>query len=60
MKERSQELFLNRVFLREHKTRVLCSVELEGQEVECYIPASCKLSKFVDLSGKQVILQPVK
>lgn len=60
MKERSQELFLNRVFLREHKTRFLCSVELEGQEVECYIPASCKLSKFVDLSGKQVILQPVK
>lgn len=52
--------YVSGIFLREHKTRFLCSVELEGQEVECYIPASCKLSKFVNLSGKQVILQPVK
>lgn len=60
MEEKSQEQFLKGIFLKEHKTRFLCSVELEGQEVECYIPASCKLSKFVELSGRQVILQSVK
>lgn len=47
-------------FLREQKTRFLCDVDIEGSEVECYIPASCKLSRFVDLSGSQVVLQSVK
>lgn len=46
-------------FLREQKTRFLCDVLIEDQEEECYIPASCKLSKFVDLTGKQVVLQAV-
>lgn len=52
--------YVKGTFLREQKTRFLCDVLLEGEEVECYIPSSCKLSKFVDLSGKEVILQGVK
>ncbi len=47
-------------FLREQKTRFLCDVLVEGQEVECYIPASCKLSRFVNLVGKEVLLTPVE
>ena len=52
--------YVNGTFLREQKTRFLCDVFLEDEEVECYIPSSCKLSKFVDLIGKEVILQTVE
>lgn len=52
--------YIEAVFLREQKTRFLCDVLVDGQEVECYIPASCKLSRFVDLTGKKVLLTPVE
>lgn len=52
--------YVKGTFLREQKTRFLCDVLLEGEEIECYIPSSCKLSKFVDLTGKEVILQAVE
>ena len=51
---------LSGIFLREQKTRFLCDVLVEGKETECYIPSSCKLSKLVDLTGKEVLLQPVE
>lgn len=52
--------YIKGIFLREQKTRFLCDVLLEGEEVGCYIPSSCKLSRFVDLTGKEVILQAVE
>lgn len=52
--------YIKGTFLREQKTRFLCEVLVEDNEVECYIPSSCKLSKFVDLTGKEVVLQPVE
>jgi DNA-binding sugar fermentation-stimulating protein len=52
--------YVRGTFLREHKTRFLCDVLLEGEEVECYIPSSCKLSKLIDLTGKEVILKTVE
>ena len=51
--------YIKGIFLKEQKTRFLCDVLVEDEEVECYIPASCKLSKFVDLTGKEVVLQPI-
>jgi len=52
--------FLKAIFVREQNTRFLCDVRLGDAEIECYIPASCKLSKLIDLTGKEVILQPVE
>ncbi len=51
--------YIEAVFLREQKTRFLCDVMIDGQEVECYIPSSCKLSRFVNLAGKDVLLTTV-
>lgn len=52
--------YVSGIFLREQKTRFLCDILLEDEEVECYVPSSCKLSKLVDLTGKKVILQTVE
>lgn len=52
--------YIKGIFLREQKTRFLCDVVVDNKEVECYIPVSCKISKLVDLTGKEVVLQPVE
>lgn len=46
-------------FLSELKNRFLCSVQIDGEPVTCYIPSSCRLSNFMDLSGKIVLLKPI-
>ena len=48
------------VFLRESKNRFLCEVMSKGSITECYIPSSCRLDNFLDLSGKEVILSKNK
>lgn len=45
-------------FKKEIKNRFLCSVLIDGQEELCYIPSSCRLSNFLDLTDKTVILKP--
>ena len=45
------------IFVREEKNRFLCTVEVEGKEEECYIPSSCRLENFLELSGKEVLLR---
>ena len=45
-------------FKEELKNRFLCSVIIEGQEELCYIPSSCRLSNFLDLTNKVVLLKP--
>lgn len=52
--------YIKGTFLREQKTRFLCDVAVGDKEIECYIPASCKIGKLVDLTGKEVVLQPVE
>lgn len=46
-------------FLEESKSRFLCSVRVDDEIEECYVPSSCKLGKLIDLSGKKVLLQSV-
>lgn len=46
------------VFKEELKNRFLCLVEVDGKETLCYIPSSCRLSNFIDLTGKDVLLMP--
>ena len=48
------------LFKKELKNRFLCLVEIDGEDTLCYIPSSCRLSNFIDLAGKSVLLLPVK
>lgn len=47
-------------FQTEIKNRFLCSVNINGAEVTCYIPSSCRLSNFIDMTGRMVLLKPIK
>ena len=47
------------VFKEELKNRFLCLVEVDGEDTFCYIPSSCRLSNFVDLTGRDVLLLPI-
>ncbi len=52
--------FVYGIFKEETKNRFLCQVTIDGKDVECYIPSSCKLSNFIDLKGKTVMLKPTQ
>lgn len=47
------------IFKEELKNRFLCLVEVDGEDTLCYIPSSCRLSNFVNLTGKIVLLSPI-
>ena len=44
-------------FKEETKNRFLCQVTIDGEDVECYIPSSCRLGNFIDMKGRTVLLQ---
>ena len=44
-------------FVQEKKNRFLCEVVVDGSLQECYIPASCHLSHFINLQNKIVYLK---
>ena len=50
--------FVYGTFIQETKNRFLCTVRIDSEEVECYIPSSCRLSNFLDLRGRSVLLTP--
>lgn len=52
----SEPIFVQGVFKEELKNRFLCLVEVDGKDTLCYIPSSCRLSNFVNLVGKDVLL----
>lgn len=45
------------IFISEMKNRFLCLVRIGGDAIECYIPSSCRLSNFLSLEGKEVLLK---
>ena len=45
-------------FREEMKNRFLCQVTVDGEDVECYIPSSCRLGNFIDMKGRTVLLKP--
>ena len=45
------------IFITESKNRFLCQVKIDNDVVECYIPSSCRLSNFLSLEGKEVLLK---
>lgn len=44
------------VFISELSNRFRCLVDIEGVETLCYVPSSCRLSNFIDLTGRTVLL----
>ena len=48
--------FEHGVFIEECKNRFLCKVAIKGQEELCYVSSSSKLSHFIKLPGRQVLL----
>lgn len=47
------------IFKEEIKNRFLCLVNVNGEDTLCYIPSSCRLSNFIKLEGRTVLLKPV-
>lgn len=47
------------IFQEEIKNRFLCSVRIDKEDVTCYIPSSCRLSNFINMTGRTVLLRPV-
>ena len=58
MTSQTQNGLITGIFKTELKNRFLCTVCVDGADVTCYIPSSCRLSNFVDLSGRTVLLKP--
>ena len=54
-----EQNFKHGIFKEELKNRFLCRVEVDGEDTLCYIPASCRLSNFIDLTGREVLVSPV-
>ena len=54
-----EQSFKHGIFKEELKNRFLCLVEIDGEDTLCYIPSSCRLSNFIDLSGREVLVLPV-
>lgn len=54
-----EQSFKHGIFKEELKNRFLCLVEVDGEDTLCYIPSSCRLSNFVDLTGREVLLSPI-
>lgn len=50
---------INGIFKTEIKNRFLSSVEIDGEENVCYIPSSCRLSNFIDMKDREVLLKPI-
>ena len=48
------------VFVAEEKNRFVCRVIVDSEEIECYVPSSCRLEKLINLEGCQVALRPNK
>ena len=44
------------IFISELSNRFKCLVDIEGIETLCYVPSSCRLSNFIDLTGHTVLL----
>ena len=58
--EDMSNIIVKGIFQAEIKNRFLCDVLINGIETICYIPSSCRLSNFLDLRNREVLLVPTK
>lgn len=47
-------------FIRELNNRFLCEVDIDSEREICYVPSSCHLGNFLNLSNKTVLLVPTR
>lgn len=52
--------YIEGIFIKELKNRFLCEVLVNGETTVCYVPSSCHLSNFLDLTNKKVLLVPTQ
>lgn len=43
-------------FIEEGKNRFICTVSLDGELIECYVPSSSKLKQYINLEKKTVLI----
>ena len=60
MPEKKSMDYIYGTFRAEIKNRFLCSVNIDGKDETCYIPSSCRLSNFIDMTGRTVLLKPIE
>lgn len=46
------------IFRKEIKNRFRCIVEVDGEDVLCYVASSSRLTNYIQLEGKEVLLLP--
>lgn len=49
--------YIKGIFVRELKNRFLCEVLIDNRYEQCYLPCSSKISEFIDLTNKIVLLK---
>lgn len=60
-KSKSNDIaYLQGSFVRELSNRFLAEVILDDKIEVCYVPSSCRLSKLINLDGRETLLLPVK
>ena len=60
MPDKKSADYIYGTFKTEIKNRFLCSVNIDGKDETCYIPSSCRLSNFIDMTGRTVLLKPIE
>ncbi|MCK1994909.1 DNA/RNA nuclease SfsA [Peribacillus muralis] len=48
--------FVEGVFIEESKNRFLCTVMIENEICECYVPSSSRIENYLKLRGRKVLL----
>lgn len=60
MQVATESNFIIGTYKFELRNRFLCNVQIDDEDVVCYVPSSCHLSNFLQLEGKRVLLVPTK
>ena len=60
MPDKKSADYIYGTFKTEIKNRFLCSVNIDGKDEVCYIPSSCRLSNFIDMTDRTVLLKPIE
>lgn len=50
------ENIVEAIFIQENKNRFICTIEIKGKFYECYVPSSTRLSNYLNLDGKKVLV----
>lgn len=52
----ADEKIINGIFIEESKNRFLCTVIIDNEICECYVPSSSRIENYLNLKGREVLL----